>query len=142
MNSSSRPQPTYITLDPIKVTPKYATTLTHAPLKCATNHHIIRVKQIYLRWPLLAIDASGFRVPFRAASCCSKAFDSKYSSQAAASCSICFNSHNHMQSAHLEYSKIKTNVNSYFKKVLQIASMVTVACCNYFSHILITPLAN
>jgi hypothetical protein len=37
---------------------------------------------------LLAIDASGFLVPFRAASCCSKALDSKYSSQAAASCRI------------------------------------------------------
>ncbi|POO03031.1 hypothetical protein TorRG33x02_010920, partial [Trema orientale] len=35
----------------------------------------------YLRWPLLAIKATGFRVPFRVASCCSKAFDSKYSSQ-------------------------------------------------------------
>lgn len=42
----------------------------------------------YLRWPLLAMDASGFGVPFRAASCCSKAFDSKYSSHAAASCNI------------------------------------------------------
>jgi hypothetical protein len=32
------------------------------------------------------MDASGFGVPFRAASCCSRAFDSKYSSHAAASC--------------------------------------------------------
>lgn len=31
------------------------------------------------------MDASGLRVPLRAASCCSKAFDSKYSSHAAAS---------------------------------------------------------
>lgn len=38
-----------------------------------------------LRWPLLAIDASGFLVPLRAASCCSNALDSKYSSQAAVS---------------------------------------------------------
>lgn len=40
----------------------------------------------YLRWPLLEISASGFGVPLRAASCCSRAFDSKYSSHAAASC--------------------------------------------------------
>jgi hypothetical protein len=35
---------------------------------------------------LLEIEASGLGVPLRAASCCSRAFDSKYSSQAAASC--------------------------------------------------------
>lgn len=40
----------------------------------------------YLKWPLLEIEASGLGVPLRAASCCSRAFDSKYSSQAAASC--------------------------------------------------------
>jgi hypothetical protein len=40
----------------------------------------------YLRCPLLAIDESGFGMPLRAASCCSNAFDSKYSSHAAASC--------------------------------------------------------
>jgi len=49
---------------------------------------LLRLILPYLKWPLLAIDASGFRVPFRAASCCSKALDSKYSSQAAASCQI------------------------------------------------------
>lgn len=42
----------------------------------------------YLKCPLLEIEASGFGVPLRAASCCSKALDSKYSSHAAASYNI------------------------------------------------------
>ncbi|KAJ0491641.1 hypothetical protein HanIR_Chr12g0566041 [Helianthus annuus] len=45
---------------------------------------------MYLKWPLLDIDASGFGVPFLAASCCSRAFDSKYSSHAAASYNISY----------------------------------------------------
>lgn len=42
-------------------------------------------KSFNLKWPLLEIEASGFGVPLRAASCCSRALDSKYSSHAAAS---------------------------------------------------------
>ena len=42
-------------------------------------------KQVDLKWPLLEIEASAFGVPLRAASCCSRALDSKYSSHAAAS---------------------------------------------------------
>jgi hypothetical protein len=46
----------------------------------------IKLIMTYIPKMELAIEASGFGVPLRAASCCSSALDSKYSSQAAASC--------------------------------------------------------
>ena len=54
-------------------------------LKLMFSNKRVTIYFSYLRWPLLAMEASGLGVPFRAASCCSSALDSKYSSQAAAS---------------------------------------------------------
>ncbi len=57
---------------------------------CLSPTNLLQREELgnYLRWPLLAMEASGFGVPFRAASCCSTALESKYSSHAAASCNL------------------------------------------------------
>lgn len=70
----------------------------------------------YLRWPLLEISASGFGVPLRAASCCSRAFDSKYSSHAAASCSRTYHSSLQIFRYHSKF-KYKTASHSHINMI-------------------------